>query len=75
MEKKKCVNCEADNSEGWFYCRTCGEKASESKYSVQFVIRDGNPWATAIRKDLVDFRSEPMQDSIKRMRKQKWGTA
>ena len=27
--KKKCINCGEPNKEGWFYCRSCGQKASE----------------------------------------------
>tara|TARA_R100001082_G_C4364902_1_gene161376 strand:- start:3315 stop:3533 length:219 start_codon:yes stop_codon:yes gene_type:complete len=71
--KKKCIHCNKDNSEGWFYCRNCGKQASEPKYSTQFVVRENNPWATAIRKDQIDFRTETMDSSINRMRKQKWG--
>jgi len=69
--KKKCINCGEPNKEGWFYCRSCGQKASEPLYSTQFVIREGNPWATAIRKDQIDFRTEDMDTSVKRMQKQK----
>ena len=61
---KKCVHCDKPNSEGWFYCRSCGNKASETMYTTQVVIRDSG-WATAIRKDLVDFSTITMEDSIK----------
>ena len=61
---KKCVHCKEPNSEGWFYCRSCGNKASEPMYTTQVVIRDGG-WASAIRKDLVDFSTTTMEDSIK----------
>ena len=61
---KKCVHCDKPNSEGWFYCRSCGNKASEPMYTTQVVIRDSG-WATAIRKDLVDFSTITMEDSIK----------
>ena len=56
--------CDKPNSEGWFYCRSCGNKASEPMYTTQVVIRDSG-WATAIRKDLVDFSTITMEDSIK----------
>tara|TARA_Y100000361_G_C10951660_1_gene234100 strand:- start:108 stop:344 length:237 start_codon:yes stop_codon:yes gene_type:complete len=71
--EKNCVNCGEPNKGGWFYCRSCGQKASEPLYSTQFVIREGNPYATAIRKDQIDFRTEDMDTSVKRMQKQKWG--
>ena len=61
---KKCVHCDKPNSEGWFYCRSCGNKASEPMYTTQVVIRDSG-WATAIRKDLVDFSTITMEVSIK----------
>ena len=61
---KKCVHCDKPNSEGWFYCRSCGNKASEPMYTTQVVIRYSG-CATAIRKDLVDFSTITMEDSIK----------
>ena len=61
---KKCVHCKKPNPKGWFYCRSCGNKASEPMYTTQVVIRDSG-WATAIRKDLVDFSTTTMEDSIK----------
>lgn len=70
---KKCIHCNENNSEGWFYCRSCGKQASKPRYSTQFVVRENNPWATAIRKDQIDFRTETMDNSISKMRKQKWG--
>tara|TARA_R110000824_G_scaffold97696_2_gene233372 strand:- start:356 stop:586 length:231 start_codon:yes stop_codon:yes gene_type:complete len=73
-KEKKCIHCNKDNSEGWFYCRSCGEKASKPLYTTQFIVRENNPWATAIRKDKIDFRTESVESSVKRMRKTKWGT-
>ena len=61
---KKCVHCKKPNPTGWFYCRSCGNKSSEPMYTTQVVIRDSG-WATAIRKDLVDFSTTTMEDSVK----------
>ena len=30
----KCIHCEESNKENWFYCRSCGKKASESKFTT-----------------------------------------
>jgi len=30
----KCIHCKENNKENWFYCRSCGKKASESKFTT-----------------------------------------
>ena len=35
----KCIHCNADNSENWFYCRSCGKHASNDKYSQNMWMR------------------------------------
>ena len=30
----KCIHCKKDNKENWFTCRSCGKKASESKFTT-----------------------------------------
>ena len=37
---KKCIHCKKDNKENWFTCRSCGKKASESKFTT-------NMWMTS----------------------------
>ncbi len=31
---KNCMHCETPNPDGWFYCKTCGNKASEPKFTT-----------------------------------------
>jgi hypothetical protein len=61
---KECIHCDEPNPEGWFYCRSCGNKASDPLYTTQVIVRDSG-WATAIRKDLVGFSTTTMEDSVK----------
>ena len=63
---KNCKHCDKPNPDGWFKCRLCGERSSEPMYTTQLIFRDGD-WATAIRKDKVDFNAISMDDSIKSM--------
>ena len=37
---KKCIHCNKDNRGGWFYCKSCGKQASESKFTT-------NLWMTS----------------------------
>lgn len=37
---KKCIHCNKENKEGWFYCRYCNKKASDSKFTT-------NMWMTS----------------------------
>ena len=37
-----CTHCEAPNPERWFYCRDCGNKASEALYTTNlFMMSEG----------------------------------
>ena len=63
---KNCMHCNEPNPDGWFNCRSCGQRSSEPMYTTQLILRDGS-WATAIRKDMVDFNTVSMDDSIKLM--------
>ena len=63
---KNCMHCNEPNPDGWFNCRSCGQRSSEPMYTTQLILRDAS-WATAIRKDMVDFNTISMDDSIKSM--------
>ena len=63
---KNCMHCNEPNPDGWFNCRSCGQRSSEPMYTTQLILRDSS-WATAIRKDMVDFNTISMDDSIKSM--------
>ena len=32
--KNKCMHCDHPNEGGWFYCRKCGKRASEIKFTT-----------------------------------------
>jgi hypothetical protein len=63
----KCVHCNVDN-EGWFYCRSCGEKASKSRYTTNMYMISEIGKRTDI-----EFSTTTIEESAKKMRKQKWG--
>jgi|MGYP003148523322 hypothetical protein len=58
-----CQHCNKDNSEGWFYCRTCGKRANKPLFSPAIIIREAG-FATAIRKDQIDFQVTTMGEDI-----------
>ena len=58
-----CQHCKEDNSEGWFYCRSCGKRANEPLYAPAIIIRHPG-FATAIRKDQIDFSETTMGEDI-----------
>jgi len=58
-----CQHCKAENEGGWFYCRECGKRAHAPRYSTATIIRDGR-FATAIRKDLINFKTMSMAEDI-----------
>ena len=59
----KCVHCKADNSENWFYCRSCGERASENKLPTKMWMRTERGKRTDI-----EFNTTTVEESVKRMR-------
>ena len=58
-----CQHCKKDNSKGWFYCRGCGKRASEPLFNPAIIIREAG-FATAIRKDQIDFQVTTMGEDI-----------
>ena len=66
---KKCQHCNEPNPEGFFNCPSCGQRAAKSKWSTQFVVRENNPWARAIRQDKVDFSTKAMGEHVKELKK------
>ena len=58
-----CQHCSKDNSEGWFYCRVCGKRANEPLYTPAVMIIEAG-FATAIRKDQIDFQVTTMGEDI-----------
>jgi len=33
-----CINCESPNPERWFYCKKCGKKTSENKFTTNLYM-------------------------------------
>jgi hypothetical protein len=60
----QCQYCHKENSEGWFYCRSCGERASATKFTTNLWMMS----ETGKRTD-VEFSPQTMGESIKEMRK------
>lgn len=63
-----CQHCNEPNPEGYFNCRSCGLRASAPKWNTNFVVRENNSWARAIRTDQVDFNTVSMEEGIKKMK-------
>ena len=67
--EKNCINCKKPNLEGWFYCRSCGERASEPKFTTNmYMISE-----TAKRSD-VEFSTTTMDKTIEKAKKERLKT-
>ena len=56
-----CIHCEIPNPEGWFYCRDCGNRASESRFTTNLYMGSEMGKRTDI-----EFTTTTMDDVIKR---------
>ena len=65
---KNCKHCDAPNPEGYFNCPECGERASESLWTINTIIRD-TPMAKAIRQDKINFGSKDMGEHMEEIQK------
>ena len=60
--KKKCIHCEHPNKEGWFYCKSCGKKASQSSFTTNlYMISDMG------KRTDVELSEQSMDQNIKEM--------
>ena len=61
---KKCMHCDKENREGWFYCKYCGKKASESKFTT-------NLWMTSDlgKRTDVELSTQSIQQNTEKKRK------
>ena len=61
---KKCMHCDKENREGWFYCKYCGKKASENKFTT-------NLWMTSDlgKRTDVELSTQSIQQNTEKMRK------
>jgi hypothetical protein len=54
-----CIHCETPNPEKWFYCKACGNKASEPLYTTNlFMMSEGG------KRTDVEFSSKSMDEHI-----------
>ena len=62
----KCIHCKKDNKENWFTCRSCGKRASESKFTT-------NMWMTSDmgKRTDVEISVESMDDNIASMNRRR----
>ena len=58
----KCIHCKKENIENWFNCRSCGKRASESKFTT-------NMWMTSDvgKRTDVEISVQSMDDNIASM--------
>ena len=62
---KKCKNCNYPNPDGWFYCRECGGKTSESNFTTNLYMRSEIGKRTDI-----EFSTPTIEEDVKTMKKQ-----
>jgi hypothetical protein len=60
----KCIHCNKENKNNWFYCRSCGKKASESKFTT-------NMWMTSQmgKRTDVELSVQSISENTTKMRK------
>ena len=59
-----CQHCKEDNSENWFYCRTCGKRASEPAYTTNLYMMS----EVGKRTD-IEFSTTTMDSHIDKIKK------
>ena len=59
---KKCIHCNKENKQNWFYCKSCGKRASQSKFTT-------NLWMTSEmgKRTDVELSVQSMDDNIASM--------
>ena len=62
----KCIHCKKDNKDNWFTCRSCGKRASESKFTT-------NMWMTSDmgKRTDVEISVQSMDQNISEMNRRK----
>jgi len=63
-----CQHCNEPNPERFFNCHSCGLRAAEPKWNTNFVVRENNPYATAIRKDQMEIRTLSGEEATKKLK-------
>jgi hypothetical protein len=62
----KCIHCKKDNKDNWFTCRSCGKRASESKFTT-------NMWMTSDmgKRTDVEISVQSMDQNISEMNRRR----
>ena len=50
-----------------FNCPSCGQRAAAPRWNTNFVVRENNPYATAIRKDQMEIRTLSQEEGTKKL--------
>ena len=62
-----CVHCKSPNPEGWFYCKNCGNKSSESKFTTNmYMISDMG------KRTDIEVTNMSIEESIKDMNRRNY---
>ena len=59
---KNCINCKSPNPDQWFYCRKCGKKSSESKFTTNLYMM-----SEAGKRTDIEFSTITIDEDIKSM--------
>ena len=62
----KCVNCDKSNPERWFFCRYCGKKTSDPKFTTNFFMMSEMGKRTDI-----ELRTTTIEEDIKDINKKR----
>jgi uncharacterized membrane protein YvbJ len=62
---KMCKHCREPNPEGWFYCRECGSKTSDTKFTTNLYMM-----SEAGKRTDIEFSTMTMDEDIKQRNKQ-----
>jgi len=63
-----CQHCNEPNPDRFFNCPSCGQRAAQPKWNTNFVVRENNPYATAIRKDQMEIRTLSGEEATKKLK-------
>ena len=61
-----CIHCENPNPERWFYCRSCGNKASEALYTTNLFMM-----SEAGKRSDIEFSTMSMDSHVEKISKEK----
>jgi len=64
---KNCIHCKEPNPEQWFYCRKCGKKASDVKFTTNMYMMSEIGKRTDI-----EFRDTTVEQDIKDMNRRRY---